>query len=75
MNRMTRSWRHASVALGFLAILALGACGEDDPTPATGVAPDFMLADVNPASPTAATEVSPRDYLGGVSAYYFGSAL
>lgn len=37
--------------------------------------PDFVLVDVNQSSPTASQEVSPRDYLDNVSAWYFGSAL
>ena len=42
----------------------------DDP-PSEGVAPDFSLVDVNPASATAEEAVSPRDYLGSVTAVYF----
>ncbi len=38
------------------------------------LAPDFMLVDVNPASPTANQPVSPRDYLQRVSGWYFGHA-
>jgi hypothetical protein len=34
--------------------------------------PDFHLLDVNPASPTAGLDVSPRDLLGSVSVWYFG---
>jgi len=37
-------------------------------------APDFLVTDVNPSSPTASQDVSPRDYLGKVSGYYFGAA-
>jgi len=33
---------------------------------------DFSLLDVNPTSATYNTMVSPRDYLGQVSAWYFG---
>ena len=33
---------------------------------------DFSLLDVNPTSPTFNQNVSPRDYLGQVSAWYFG---
>ena len=33
---------------------------------------DFQLVDVNPTSPTFNQNVSPRDYLGQVSAWYFG---
>jgi hypothetical protein len=36
--------------------------------------PDFLVKDMNPASPTADEDVSPRDYLGKVSGYYFGAA-
>jgi len=34
--------------------------------------PDFSLPDVNETSPRFPELVSPRDYLGGVSAWYFG---
>ena len=33
---------------------------------------DFGLMDVNPTSDTFGTTVSPRDYIGTVSGYYFG---
>lgn len=33
--------------------------------------PDFSLVDVNPATPSYQQDVSPRDYLGKVSAWYF----
>ncbi len=33
---------------------------------------DFALLDVNPTSATFNQTVSPRDYLGQVSAWYFG---
>jgi hypothetical protein len=33
---------------------------------------DFALLDVNETSPSAGVHVSPRDYLGQVSAWYFG---
>ena len=35
---------------------------------------DFALEDVNPNSGTYGQQVSPRDYLGQVSAWYFGHA-
>lgn len=35
------------------------------------VVPNFSLFDVNPSSTSYTTKVSPRDYLGRVSAYYF----
>jgi len=41
-----------------------------------GVPPDavaaFSLLDVNDTSPSGGREVSPRDYFGMVSAWYFG---
>ena len=36
--------------------------------------PDFSLLDVNMASTTFNQPVSPRDYLGQASGWYFGSA-
>jgi hypothetical protein len=38
------------------------------------VVPDFALPDVNPASASFATDVSPRDFIGSASAWYFGHA-
>jgi len=67
-------------ALAALALALLLGCGDDDP-PATaplvpdGTArPDFSLVDLNPNSTTAGTDVSPRDYLGTISAWYFGAS-
>ena len=58
-----------------IPILLLAACGGGSSGPGgPTVAPDFQLPDVNPTSLSFNTDVSPRDYLGGVSAYYFGSA-
>jgi hypothetical protein len=37
-------------------------------------APSFALLDVNPASPTFDTVVTPADLNGQVSAWYFGAA-
>lgn len=47
----------------------LFACGPAQRTPA--VVPDFQLLDVNPSSPRAGTLVSPRDYVGKASGWYF----
>jgi hypothetical protein len=38
------------------------------------LAPDFLLVDVSPTSTTSGQDVSPRDYVGQVSGYYFGAA-
>lgn len=35
--------------------------------------PDFRLDDINPGSPRAGTGVSPRDYVLGISVFYFAS--
>ena len=40
----------------------------------TEIMPDFALPDVNDTSSTFAQSVSPRDYLGQVSGWYFGKA-
>jgi hypothetical protein len=69
--------------LGTLAwLLVAAACGGGsdgggDPNPgipAGTPAPDFSLEDVNPSSATYQTDVSPRQKLGQVSAWYFGHA-
>ena len=36
------------------------------------IVPDFSLTDVNPTSSRYNEAISPRDYLGGISAWYFG---
>jgi hypothetical protein len=66
-----------------VSLLVVAACGGGDGTDPfttiTGqdldIAPDFLLLDVNPASATNGTYVSPRGQVGQVSAYYFGDAL
>jgi hypothetical protein len=66
-----------STVLAFCAAALLPACGggdDDDPLP--GPQPDFSLENHNPtpAPMTSGPFVSPRDFLGNVSAYYFGHA-
>lgn len=71
MSRRTRAGLLAALALAAL----VAACGDDDPArPGSQPMPDFRLVDVNPFSATAGQPVSPRDYLGVVSAWYFGHA-
>ena len=48
---------------------ALTGEGESD-----GPLPDFELVDVNPASVSFQQPISPRDYMDGASAWYFGHA-
>lgn len=55
------------------ALLFAAACGGGGSS-APQLAPDFLLEDVNPTSTTSGVDVSPRDYIGNVSAYYFGAA-
>ena len=55
-----------------LALLLVAACGGESSGPT--IIPDFVLQDVNPNSPTTGQDVSPRDYLGTTSGYYFGAA-
>jgi len=45
-----------------------------DPPPGEPAMPDFALADVNPNSSSFQRNVSPRDFLGMASAWYFGHA-
>lgn len=61
-----------------LLFFLLGGCNGDKPskpidTP-SGVVPDFRLQDVNPNSPTHGDTISPRNYLGQISGWYFGHA-
>ena len=68
---MKRILSPRGVALSLALILVLAACGGSS-SPA--MAPDFLLQDVNLNSPTTGQDVSPRDYVGSVSGYYFGAA-
>lgn len=56
-----------------VALLLAAACGGGGGSSAAQV-PDFQLMDMNPASPTSGQNVSPRDYVGDLSAWYFGEA-
>lgn len=56
-----------------LTFVALSlACTSGPGVPAGEQPPDFVLVDVNPASPSYMLEVSPRDKLDQASAWYFG---
>lgn len=73
---MTSRFLAPALALG-LALAVIGCSGDDDPVnpgPGAGVVPDFSLKDVNTTSVTFDQEVSPRDHLQQVSAWYFGHA-
>ena len=72
----------AACLLAVLSFLALPSCGcstcGDPPPVVSGAplaqAPHFLLEDVNDTSASHATQISPRAYLGGISAWYFGHA-
>lgn len=69
------SFRTAWPLLALGLILATVGCKDDDPvTPGPEPAPAFTLKDVNPTSVTFDQDVSPRDHLEKVSAWYFGHA-
>ena len=58
-------------ALGGFACGGGGGGGPVTPPQAGRVMPDFTLVDVNPNSATDGQDVTPSDYRGSVSAYYF----
>ena len=67
--------KHATslAAAAVVCMLLLGCTSSDDtPTAAIDAVVDFALIDVNDTSLTSGLTVSPRDYLGQVSAWYFG---
>jgi hypothetical protein len=72
-NRSLRSSARAAVVAALF--LALG-CGDDPvkPPPQGNVMPDFSLQDVNPNSATTGQQISPRQFVGQISAWYFGHA-
>ena len=75
-ERRQRITHMLAMALALSAV-GLSACSKDDPVrplPNQTVVPDFSLNDVNPNSPTSGQNVSPRQELGKVSAWYFGHA-
>ena len=72
-----RTHRLGTAAAALALATLLGCSWNDDvaqpvAAPGANAVPDFGLLDVNPTSPTAGQVVSPRDYLGSVSAWYFG---
>ncbi|MEC7557062.1 MAG: hypothetical protein VX311_03070 [Planctomycetota bacterium] len=66
-HRMTTSVQSAVAAEVLEERLMLDGVGVD-------AQPDFHLTDVNDTSSTSGQDVSPRDYLEEVSAWYFGHA-
>jgi hypothetical protein len=78
---MSFAYRLAFLAVVGVAVLPAG-CGEEDTEPTIlgpvahpeNAVPDFSILDINPDSPRYDEMVSPRDYVGQISAYYFGHA-
>ena len=61
--------------LKLAALLFVAAACSSDPTGLTSESlASFDLPDVNPTSSSYQLDVSPRNYLGEVSAWYFGIA-
>ena len=63
---MIQPGRAATVTM----LLLLAACSSSSSDPA----PEFLLVDLNTTSTSFGLDVTPRDYVGGASAWYFGSA-
>ena len=72
MIRVSRFILTPMLAAMFLMLFGCGADKIAGPQPGAGAVPDFSLADLNPASRTNGKDVSPRQYLGKISAWYFG---
>lgn len=67
----------AGIGVAAVADLSAGSCDKSqspEPDPDPIQVADFSRPDVNSTSPTYNTDVSPRDHLGSVSAWYFGHA-
>jgi hypothetical protein len=67
----------ALAAVAFALLLFAGCNDKKTTAPEDNdhpVVPDFSLLDVNPNSATHDQNVSPRDYIGKISCWYFGHA-
>lgn len=75
---MRSTWTLAAVALSVAVLLGCGApsaptdAGLLDADAGAVALTGFSLVDENPASATSAQHVSPHDFDGRVSAWYFG---
>jgi len=73
MKRGTR--RTLGLAVVLLCAALASACKDASPTATNDgpvMAANFSLEDLNDSSKTSGQAISPRDYLGSVSAWYFG---
>lgn len=71
---MHRFLRAGLAALLAVSLAAIAGCQNDNPIRPGNKVSDFSLQDVNPNSSSHNELVSPRDYVGQVSAWYFGHA-
>jgi hypothetical protein len=80
---LLRFLHRSAGATAILALLLLAPACDRDKKPSEPVnhdpggadtMPAFRLPDVNPSSATFGRQVSPRDHLGRISAWYFGHA-
>ncbi len=64
------------VTASIIPLWSMGDCGPGDSVinPSDQAMPEFATPDVNPASARYNSDVSPRDYLRKISAWYFGHA-
>jgi hypothetical protein len=81
VKKVSGGWRTLwlrPAVLGIALVLFAAACKKDNPSAPTppelpeGAVPEFAALDVNPTSSRLGEVISPRDYLGSVSAWYFG---
>ena len=73
-SRDLRLCIQAPCTLALLCVLLSSACDGRRGNLRTAPMPDFSLQDVNPASVTFEERVSPREFEGLISAWYFGHA-
>jgi len=69
--------QRAAISSLFLFGLIVAGCNGSTSPPTSGTpnpVPDFALMDVNPTSTTFNLAVSPRNYTGQTTGWYFGSA-
>ncbi len=72
--RLRRRWIFG-LAIALFSAGFVSACKNDTPTASSDepvMAANFSLEDVNDSSMTFGEAISPRDYLGSISAWYFG---
>jgi len=68
------SLRPITVLAVAVVLLGFPACKDDPVTPPSGLMQDFSLLDVNSNSFSHDANVSPRQFVGQISAWYFGHA-